>query len=120
MGSTVVESPDPERRAGHALRRGAFMLAVATAIAACAATAIFALVFYADFLTSAAGWVARVVLSHDALTVAAATSPIFAALLVGYGYMQRGMRRRAAEKAAAVAAAAHGTGPALSPDEGKQ
>jgi hypothetical protein len=119
VGSAVVESSDPEKRAGHALRRGAFMLAVATAIAASAATAIFAVVFYADFLTGAAGSVARVVLSNDALTVAAATSPIFAALLVGYGYMQRGMRRRAAEKAAA-AAAAHGTGPALSPDDGKQ
>ncbi len=108
MGSAVVES-DQQRGAGHALGRGALKLAVATAIAACAAAAIFAFVFYADFLTGAAGSVARVVLSHDALTVAAATSPIFAALLVGYGYMQRGMRRRAAEKAAAAAAAAHGT-----------
>jgi hypothetical protein len=95
------------------------MLAFATAIAAAAATAIYAFVYYADFLTGAAGAVARVVLGHDALTVAAATSPLFAALLVGYGYMQRGMRRRAAEKAAAAAAAGGGTAPAIAPGGGK-
>ncbi len=105
MDSAVVAPSNPEERAGHALGRGALMLAVATAIAAAAAAAIFAFVFYAEFLTGAAGSVARVVLGHDALTVAAATSPLFAALLVGYGYMQRGMRRRAAEKKAAAAAA---------------
>jgi hypothetical protein len=114
-----VERIEPEvaREAGRVFLRGLFFLAVATAIAACVAAGIYAFVWHADFLTGAAGSVAKVVLSHDALTIAAATSPLFAALLVGYGYMQRGMRRRAAERAAA--AAARDAVPAPAGDGGK-
>lgn len=80
------------------------MLAVASLVAMAGAGAVVGLVLHGDFLTGAADSIARLTFEHAALAVAAAASPIFAALLVGYGYMQRGIRRRAAEKAAAAAA----------------
>jgi hypothetical protein len=106
VSDVVVESSQPAKAStGSALKRAALMLAIATAIAVVVATGIFGFVFYAEFLTGAASSVVDVMFKHAALAVAAAASPIFAALLVGYGYMQRGMRRRAAEKAAGGAAA---------------
>ena len=102
----AVESPDPGKRSRwSAFKRAACMLAIASAMALVAAAGVFGFVLYAEFLTGAAASVVRVMFGHSALAVGAAASPIFAALLVGYGYMQRGMRRRAAQKAAAAAAA---------------
>jgi hypothetical protein len=85
-------------------RRAFVMVMVATALAAGICALVFAACLYADFLTSPLQGVADFFFAHSALAVAAATSPLFAALLVGYGYMQRAMRRRAAEKQAASTA----------------
>jgi uncharacterized membrane protein YhaH (DUF805 family) len=104
MSDAWVESSPEVKSAAGRLRRAAFLLAVATAMAIASAAAIFGFVFYADFLTGAAASVTRVMFAHSALAVGAAASPIFAALLVGYGYMQRGVRRRAAAKAASARA----------------
>ncbi len=105
MSDAVADSLD---RAGRSARstiwRAGWMLAVASLIAMVGATAVVGFVLHGDFLTGAADSIARLMFEHSALAVAAAASPIFAALLVGYGYMQRGIRRRAAEKAAAAAA----------------
>lgn len=99
MNDATVEPADP-RKQKH-FGRAALMLAIATGIAATCAAAVFAFVFYADFLTGAAGSVVQVMFRHSAIAIIAAASPIFAVLLVGYGYMTRAMRRRAAQKAAA-------------------
>jgi hypothetical protein len=85
-------------------RRAFLMVMVATALAAAICALVFAACLYADFLTGPLQRVADFFFAHSALAVAAATSPLFAALLVGYGYMQRAMRRRAAEKQSALAA----------------
>ncbi len=75
-------------------------LAVATAIAAAGAALLFAFFWFlpvGDAQFSAfANWFYR----HSALLIAAALSPLLASLLVGYGYMSRAVRRRAAERAA--------------------
>lgn len=83
------------------MRRAAWMLAVATAMAVTATAAIVGFVLRAEFLTGAAEAVARAMFAHGVLAASAAASPIFAALLVGYAYLVRGMRRRAAREAAA-------------------
>jgi len=95
VDDVIVASPDPKKGARKPVGRAVLMLAVATAIAAACAAAVFGFVFYADFLTGAAGSVVHVMFEHSALAIIAAASPIFAALLVGYGYMTRGMRLRA-------------------------
>lgn len=100
--SDITETPFGSA-SGHegtfdARKRAALMLLVATVIAAVGAALLFAFILHADFLTAAAGAVAEIMFRHSAIAVTAATSPLFAAMLVGYGYMRRGMRRRAAEK----------------------
>lgn len=70
------------------------------------ATAVMTLVFRADFLDGAAATVTRLVFEHWVLAALLAGSPLLAALLVGYGYMQRAIRRRAARAARAAEAAA--------------
>jgi len=77
------------------------MLAVATVLAAAATAGILLFVFRADFLSGIAAAITRLMFRHGVLAAAAASSPIFAVLLVGYGYMQRAIRRRAAQAAAA-------------------
>jgi hypothetical protein len=84
------------------MKRALGMFAAATAVAIVATLAIVAFVLRADFLTIAAHAIARVAFEHAAIAVCAAVSPIVATLLVGYAYMRRGMRRRAAAKAAAA------------------
>lgn len=98
-------APSAERRKG-AVRRAAAMLAVATALAIAGTAAISAFVLHADFLTGAAALVTRVAFAHGALAAAAAGSPLVAVLLVGYAYMQRGLRRRAASARTSAAAPA--------------
>jgi hypothetical protein len=87
-------------------RRGVifFLLANAFAFALCAS--IWALVWYGEFFTGAATAIWGFLATHSGWTVGAALSPLFAALVLGYGYMRRAMARRAREKAEAVAAAA--------------
>jgi hypothetical protein len=85
-------------------RRALVMVILATLFAGSIGAAVFAACLYADFLTRPLQGVADFFFTHSALAVAAATSPLFAALLVGYGYMQRAMRRRAAERQAAALA----------------
>jgi hypothetical protein len=95
VSGLVVESPDRVNEVRKPVGRALLMLAVATAIAATCAAAVFGFVFYADFLTGAAGSVVHVMFEHSALLIIAAASPIFGVLLVGYGYMSRGLRRKA-------------------------
>jgi hypothetical protein len=101
--ATAVSADQPRKYPRGAFRRAAGMLAVASVLAALCAGTVFAFVARADFLTGAAAAVSRFLFANAWLAVAAAVSPIFAALLVGYGYMQRGIRKRAAMKAAAAA-----------------
>jgi hypothetical protein len=106
VSDVAVESPDAGKTStATALKRAIWMLTVATAIAMVVAAAIFGFVFHAEFLTGAAASIVDLMFEHAAIAVAVAASPLFAALLVGYGYMLRGMRRRAAEKAKAAATA---------------
>jgi len=109
-----VGSPAPKKGTRKPFGRALLMLAFATAIAAVCATAVFGFVFYADFLTGAAGSVVHVMFRHSALAIIAAASPIFAALLVGYGYMSRGMRRRAGYARRRVLRATQGIDPGTS------
>jgi hypothetical protein len=97
--SDAIAEPSRSAKGAASFKRAALLLAVATAMAMACAAAIFGFVFYAEFLTGAAASVTHVMFRHSVLAVGAAASPIFAALLVGYGYMRKGMRRRAAEKA---------------------
>jgi len=94
-------------------RRGVifFLLANAFAFALCAC--IWALFWYGDFFTGAAKAVWEFLASHSGWTVGAALSPLFAALMLGYGYARRAMARRAREKAEALAASATRVGTQL-------
>jgi hypothetical protein len=85
---------------GERLGRAAFFLAFASVLALVFSTAVLALVFRADVLDGAAASVARLIFEHWAVAALLAASPLLAALLVGYGYMQRAIRRRAAAAAA--------------------
>jgi hypothetical protein len=96
MSGATETTQGVKRSASSAFGRAALLLAIASVIAAACAAAIFAFVFHAEFLTGAAAALARVMFAHSALAVGAAASPIVAVLLVGYAYMQRGIRRRAA------------------------
>ncbi len=89
------------------MRRAALMLAAATALALACTAAIVGFVLYAGFLDGATELVTRVVFTHGVIAAAAAASPIVAFLLVGYAYMQRGMRRRRAAARASASAAGH-------------
>jgi hypothetical protein len=91
------------RSAVQALGHAVVLLAVATLLAIAGAAAVVVVVARADFLTGAARAVVEVALGSGVLAVAAAASPLVATLLIGYAYMQRGIRRRAVERAAGVA-----------------
>jgi hypothetical protein len=95
------------------------MLAVATLVAVAAAAALLQLVARADFLSGAAAALVRLAFRHGLLAAAAAGSPIFAVLLVGYGYMQRAIRRRAALAAAAAQGAGAVPAPVPAPPTGR-
>ena len=85
----------PEQARNVAWRR----LFVATAIAAVVAFAIFAAFWYMPFGDAEFNALANWFYLHSTFLILAALSPLMASLLVGYGYMGRAMRRRAAEKA---------------------
>ena len=98
---------DPMHNAGPvrpgARRRAAVMLVVATLYATAIGAVIFYAVLSADFLTGTASRVNTFLFSRPAIAMVLACSPLFAAMLVGYGYMQRALRRRADEKRKAAA-----------------
>lgn len=96
--------PDaPSPRSLRVLGRAVALLAAATLLALVATSVVVLAVAAADFLTAPAAAVVRVALGSGVLAVAAAASPLVAVLLVGYAYMQRGLRRRAALRASAAA-----------------
>jgi succinate dehydrogenase hydrophobic anchor subunit len=81
------------------------MLLIATAIALVPCALVFLAVLEGDWMTGFFKSVADGMFRQPVWAILAATSPLAGALLVGYGYMQRGIQRRAAEREAAVAAA---------------
>ena len=88
-----------------------FLLANAFAFALCGL--VWALVWYGDFFTSSANAVWGFLARNSAWSVGAALSPLFAALVLGYGYARRAMARRAREKAEALSIAAISRGTQL-------
>jgi len=87
-------------------RRGVIFFLLANAFAFALCGSIWALFWYGDFFTPAARSIWGFLAAHSGWTVGAALSPLFAALMLGYGYMRRAMARRAREKAEALAQAA--------------
>jgi hypothetical protein len=85
-----------------------FLLANVFAFALCGA--VWALVWYGDVFTAGAQVVWGFLARNSAWSVGAALSPLFAALVLGYGYMRRAMARRAREKEESLRAAAHASG----------
>jgi membrane protein implicated in regulation of membrane protease activity len=81
-------------------KRGVAVFLWANLIAFAIAAAIFAGVWFAEPLTGAFSAAWDWLAAHTAWAAAAAVSPLFASLLVGYGYMRRAMRRRAKEEEA--------------------
>ena len=91
-------------------KRGVMFFLIANAFAFALCGAVWALVWYGDFFSPAAAAVWSFLAEHSGWTVGAALSPLFAALVLGYGYMRRAMARRAREKAQALAQAANTAG----------
>ncbi len=94
----AIVQPGGERILPGVNRRGLKMFLFANAIAFGVGVSVFAAVLYGDSLTRVLGPVWRFFAERSALATMVAISPLLAALLVGYGYMTRAMRRRAAEK----------------------
>jgi ABC-type uncharacterized transport system permease subunit len=94
----VVKTYSPAKSLGDARRRAAIMLLVATGIAMVFAASIFLVVLEGDWLTGLFSSAATFMFDKPVWAIVAATSPLAAALLVGYGYMQKAIRRRASEK----------------------
>ncbi len=90
-----VKTYSPAKSLGHARRRAALMLVVATSIAALVGATIFVAVLQSEWMTGAFSAIADFMFGKPVWAIIAATSPLAAALLVGYGYMQRAIRGRA-------------------------
>src|SRR5258708_21659476 len=93
----------PAQSLGHARRRAAIMLAVSTGVAAIFVALIFDAVLKGEWMTGLFTAIAEYMFRHPLWAIAAATSPLAAALLVGYRYMQRPVRRRRTGRAIAIA-----------------
>lgn len=91
-------------------KRGVMYFLVANVFAFLLCGAVWALVWYGDFFTAGATAVWGFLARNSGWTVGAALSPLFAALVLGYGYARRAMARRAREKAEALAVAAVAAG----------
>jgi hypothetical protein len=89
-----IKTYSPAKSLGDARRRAAVMLLTATLLALVPCSVIFVLVLYGDFMTAWFAHVAHFMFRQPVWAVLAATSPLAGALLVGYGYMQRAIRRR--------------------------
>jgi hypothetical protein len=94
-------------------KRGVMFFLLANVFAFLLCGAVWALVWYGDFFTGGANAVWGFLARNSGWTVAAALSPLFAALVLGYGYARRAMARRAREKAESLKAAAHAAGSEL-------
>jgi hypothetical protein len=97
-----VKTYAPAKSLGHARRRAAVMLLVATGIAAVFCALLFAMVLKGEWMTAAFTACAEFMFRQPVWAILGATSPLAAALLVGYGYMQRAIRRRAADREQAL------------------
>ncbi|HVE83170.1 MAG TPA: hypothetical protein VND93_10005 [Myxococcales bacterium] len=98
----VIKTYSPAKSLGDARRRAALMLLIATGVALVPCALIFVAVLYGDWMTGAFHAIADLMFKQPVWAVLAATSPLAGALLVGYGYMQRAIRRRGAEREAAT------------------
>jgi len=87
-------------------KRGVYFFLLANVFAFALCLSIWALFWYGDFFTPAARAIWSFLATHSGWTVGAALSPLFAALVLGYGYARRAMTRRAREKAESLAQAA--------------
>lgn len=94
-------------------KRGVVYFLIANAFAFVLCGLVWTAIWYGDFFTSAAQAVWGFLAAHSGWTVGAALSPLFAALMLGYGYARRAMLRRAREKAEQLAEAAAAAGTAL-------
>ena len=94
-------------------KRGVTFFLVANVLAFALCGAVWAVVWYGDALTGVANAVWGFLDRNAGWTVGAALSPLFAALVLGYGYMRRAMARRARERAESLAAAANAVGSQL-------
>ena len=94
-------------------KRGVIYFLVANVFAFLLCGVIWALFWYGDFFTSSAAAVWGFLARNSGWTVGAALSPLFAALMLGYGYARRAMARRAREKAETLEAAARSLGSEL-------
>ncbi len=100
----------PTPSAHHSTRKRLANFAVANLVSVGAAVGLYLLVATSE---SSNGFFERTLdffLRHETAMVLAATGPLLASLLVGYGYMQRARRRKAREAAAAAIAAAAAAG----------
>ena len=91
-------------------RRGVIFFLLANVFAFALCGAVWALVWYGEAFTGGAQAIWGFLARNSAWSVGAALSPLFAVLVLGYGYMRRAMARRAREKAEALQAAAHAAG----------
>ncbi|MFZ5471440.1 MAG: hypothetical protein ACOZIN_18610 [Myxococcota bacterium] len=101
-----VKTYSPAKSLGHARRRAAVMLLVATLVSALVGAVLFAAVLKGEWMTALFRASAEFMFRQPVWAIIAATSPLAAALLVGYGYMQRAIRKRAVEKQEALRQAA--------------
>jgi hypothetical protein len=97
-----VKTYSPAKSLGGARRRAALMLVVATGIASVFCALIFLVVLHGDWMTGLFSWIADFMFGKPVWAILAATSPLAAALLVGYGYMQRTIRKRGSNREAAT------------------
>src|SRR5687767_15133267 len=100
----VVKTYAPAKSLGDARRRAAIMLFGASLFALLPCGLIFFAVLYGDWMTGVFQGIHDFMFGQPVWAVIAATSPLAAALLVGYGYMQRAIRKRGAERQEAIAA----------------
>lgn len=107
-----VKTYSPAKSLGHARRRAALMLVGATALASIPTVLIFLAVLYGEWMTGLFQAIHDFMFGQPVWAIVAATSPLAGALLVGYGYMQRAIRkRRAARETRLQAAVANGSAP---------
>jgi hypothetical protein len=99
-----VKSYSPAKSVGQARQRAAKMLVFSTLFSLLPCALIFAAVLYGEWMTGMFKAMHDLMFGQPVWAILAATSPLAAALLVGYGYMQKAIRRRAAEKDSAIAA----------------
>ncbi|MBI4954467.1 MAG: hypothetical protein HY908_20755 [Myxococcales bacterium] len=89
----MPDHPTPERGAPHALRRWGYFVALSVGSAALA-LGLYAVVLRTDALDPALAVLYRWLRDHPFVTGLMAFSPLFAVMLVGWGYAQRARRRR--------------------------